>query len=156
MPKSKILIFSVLVIAIAVTFGVIINNAFNSNRTYKILTLDQYNVCFMVSSELEYKITKNGFKYSGKKNYGEFTLSRDGLLPEANHVVINGFKAAYTKEKNLRTYQYLISDDGTVFTDEFVFVKKSPLNLVPYRTECPSIKKNFPDLLKLNPELLNE
>lgn len=156
MTKSRILIFSSLVIAIAVTFFVIINNAFNTNRSYKILTLDQYGICFMVNSELDYEITPNGFRYSGQKNYGEFTLSRSGLIDEANKVEINGFKAAYTKQKNLRTYQYLLDQDGTVFTDRFVFVKKSPLNLVPYRKECKRIKKNYPDHLALNPALLSE
>lgn len=156
MTKSKIVIFSTLIIAIAVTFAVIINNAFNSDRTYTILTLDQFGVCFMVNSELEYIITPNGFKYSGGKNFGEFTLSRDGLISESNKVTINNFKAAYTKEKNLRTYQYLLDDTKTVFTDKFVFVKKSPLNLVPYRSECKKIKKNYPNHLALKPALLNE
>lgn len=154
MPKSKILIFSALVIGIAITFTVIINNAFNTNRSYTILTMDEYGVCFMMSSDLDYKITANGFKYSGKKNYGEFTLSRDGLMPNANKVDINGFKAAYSKQKNLRVYQYLLDDNNLILTDNFVYVKKSPLNLVPYRSECESIKKNYPNHLPLSLEIL--
>lgn len=154
MTKSKLIIFSALVVAIAITFAVIINNAFNTTRNYTIFTLDEYGVCFMMSSEMQYQLTPHGFKYSGKENYGEFTISKSGLMAEANHVEINEFKAAYKKQKNLRIYQYLLNDDGVVLTDNFVFIKKSPLNLVPYRRECKSIKKNYPKHLKLNLSLL--
>ena len=150
MTKSKLIIFSALVIAIAIIFAVIINNAFNTQRSYTIFTLDEYGVCFMMSSEMNYKITEHGFKYSGKKNYGEFTLNKNGLMQEANQVEINDFKAAYKKQKNLRIYQYLLNEEGVVLTDNFVYVKKIPLNIVPYRKECKSIKENYPKHLKLN------
>ena len=87
----------------------------------------------MVSEEVSFEINDHGFRYSGEKNHGVFTFTRDGLMEEANKVDINGFSAAYTKEKNLRTYQYLLSDEGDVLTDRFVYAKKTPLNLVPYR-----------------------
>ncbi len=151
MTKSKTVIILSLVMTIAIIFTVIIYNAFGFKRKFNVLISEQYNFCFLVNSDLEYELTPYGFTYKGGKNRGEFTLSRRGFIPGANRVEINGFEAAYKKEKNLRTYQYLVGEGGLILTDRFVYASKSPLNLVPYRKECSKIRENYKQqtLLKL-------
>lgn len=151
MTKSKTVIFLSLFLTLAVIFSVIIYNAFGFKRKFTVLVSEKYNFCFLVNSDLSYELTPSGFTYrGGKKNRGEFTLSRDGFLADANRVEINSFQAAYKKEKNLRTYQYLLADDGLILTDRFVYATKSPLNLVPYRQDCLKIRGNYKNQIFLN------
>jgi len=147
-PK-KIIIGLIFVFIVVAT--IIIYNAFGFKRKFTILTLKEFNVCFMVNQELSYELTPNGFKYWGGKNSGEFNFKTKGFLEGVNYVDINGFKAAYKKEKNLRIYQYDISSDqnSVIITDHFVYASKSPLNLVPYRDDCDKIRAKHKDQVEL-------
>ena len=138
-----------LVLAIATTFSIIIYNAFGFKRKFVVLNSSQYNICFLVNSDLQYEIKPGGFKYWGGKNSGEFTLERSGFMDGLEQVPINGFNAGYKKIKNFRLYQYALDESGTVLTDRFQYVSKSPLNLVPYREDCEKIKNNYPDIIEI-------
>jgi len=142
-----------LLITIAIVFSIIIYNAFGFKRKFTVLVSESHNFCFLVNSDLKYELTPSGFKYHGGKNRGEFTLSRDGFLEGVNRVEINSFEAAYKKEKNLRTYQYLLDSNDLVLTDRFVYASKSPLNLVPYRGDCEKIRENYKNEIFLAPEV---
>jgi hypothetical protein len=139
-------IIAVLVCVFISIVALVLYNAFGTKRQFTILTMEKYGICFMVSDELEYKLTPKGFTYRGGKNHGSFELLNSGLSENITRVKINGFNAGYSKEKNKRVYEYELdaTDKLVIFKDSFMYASKSPMNLVPYNTDCKNILKNFP------------
>jgi hypothetical protein len=146
--------FKIILILICVFIsivGLVLYNAFGTKRTFTILTLQEFGICFMVSGELKYELTNNGFRYSGGKNKGEFKLLKQQLSNDITKVKINGFNAGYSKAKNVRVYEYEVGAKSgeLILQDTFLYASKSPMNLVPYSDECKDILKNYPNQLPL-------
>lgn len=139
-------IIAILVCVFISIVALVLYNAFGTKRKFTILTLEKYGICFMVSDELEYTLTPKGFTYRGGKNYGSFELLNSGLSKNVTRVKINGFNAGYSKETNKRVYEYELdsTNDKIIFQDNFMYASKSPMNLVPYSSDCKRILKNFP------------
>ncbi len=138
---SKKGIVTILIIISLSIIAIISFNAFNTTRTISVYRLKDSNICFLVPSTIKTQITNNGFKYQGGKNYGHIQVLNQGLSPKYLKAKINEFEAGYYKNVNVRNYEYKI-DDSRIIRDEFVYIKKSPLNLVPYKINCEKFVKH--------------
>jgi len=134
------------IIAILVTtslsiIAVIAFQVFSTDRSLTVYSVKNSNICFLVPNTIKVELTENGFKYSGGKNYGHIQLLDQGLSKEYLKATINEFEAGYYKNVNVRNYEYKINN-SKIIRDEFVYIKKSPLNLVPYKTNCDKFVKH--------------
>jgi len=143
--NTKKTVFILICVLVSVICLVVYNAFYSFDRKFTLLMSPKLNICFLISNDYKYEITSDGFKYSGQKNNGYFTLKHTGLSLSVLKVPINGFQAGYTKEKNFRIYEYLLPNSLDVLVDRFEYAQKAPMNIVPYINECDSFKKKFLD-----------
>lgn len=150
--KTKTIVLIIIVAVISV-LGIVSFNAFKTPRHFTVLVNDKLNICFLVDDRYKVEIEKYSFKYSGGKNSGLMTLEKSQLSSDINEVEMNGFKAGYKKSKNLRVYEYKLSQKY-ILRDKFVNAGKMPVNLVPYRDECLKIKEKFSNHIQIFKEAM--
>lgn len=122
--------------------------ALTEPREFKLLLVRDTNACFLVDIRYSYKEEGGKFHYWGKKNKGVFVKESRGLASELTPATINNIESGYQKIKNKRVYEYKVSDKY-ILRDEFVFAKKSPLNLVPYVDDCPRLKELYKEQIEI-------
>lgn len=115
---------------------------------YQVITFEKYNLCFLIDPS--YKIEKNNdvFKYQAGKNLGSFSIEKRDLSSDMKHSFLGDFKGAYKKEIDLRIFEYEIAK-GVILKDVFDFVKKTPPNILPVRSNCSEYLKRFKVLFRL-------
>jgi hypothetical protein len=135
-------IVGVLIAVVASVLFIVAFQAFYIKRTFVVYFNGHLDFCLLVDDRYNVSYENSILKYSGGKNSGEITLFKGSLDSMLKRQKFNGFEGGYKKSKNLRHYEYKLNDDY-VLVDRFVNAQKSPVNLVPYREECPKIKNNF-------------
>jgi hypothetical protein len=144
---------TLLVFALASLFlmGLILINVFTNKREFIVITVKGTDVCFLADTSLKLEtLPAGGFRYAQGKNSGQIRLIKgEGKIdPSFTPANINGFVGGYSKGKNIRQYQYQI-DSGTLLQDDFIYAQKFPLNLVPYRSECPQFLKSHKHTMEI-------
>lgn len=123
-------------------------NGLRTKRNFIVLFNKKLNFCLLVDDRYKFKLGESSLSYSGGKNSGELSLIQAGISQDAIKVNINGFKAGYKKLKNVRVYEYQLSENF-IIRDNFINKEKSIVNLVPYRIECSKIKNNFKNHIEI-------
>lgn len=141
MKTSSIVI--ILVVVVLGIMGFITFQAFKTERNFVVYHSQAGNFCLMVDDFYQVENTATEFRYRGGKNSGVMTIKQqDGFSEGMTAAPNNGFNAAYRKLKNTRIFEYQLGP-GLYLHDEFLFAKKAPVNLVPYRDDCEKIMKKF-------------
>ena len=143
--SAKKIVSILIVVFIAVCSLVIYNAFFSFDRTFTLLYSNKYKLCFLVSNDYQFSVTREGFIYRGFKNNGSFTIRENGFSEGAIIRNMNGFKGAELKEKNFRNYEYQIfeNDSNLILVDRFEYVQKTPPHIFPEKLDCETFKKKF-------------
>ena len=139
-------IVAVLIVIFASVCSLVIYNAFYSfDRTFTLVHSDKYKICFLISNDYQFSVTRDGLIYRGFKNNGKFTIRTGGFSEGAVIRNMNGFKGAELKEKNFRNYEYQIFEDNEdlILVDRFEYVQKTPPHIFPGKLDCDTFKKKF-------------
>ena len=147
MKTSKIIL---IFITIALFFiGLTVNNLMiNNNRTFSLINLPKYKMCFLVSSDYRVEKELTGFKYFLKNNYGQFEILNSSMSTDLVRAKVGEVEAGYKKLKNDRIFEYKLSDNKTL-RDTFYIIKKRQPNLVPLKSKCAELLKRYPVLMEL-------
>lgn len=146
--NTKLLIAGFILIVGFLTYSTVLKIKENSQQTFKVITWDTYNICFLIPDSFKIEKQSNGFKYQGGKNSGHLKLSEGTVSPDYKQTYIGDFKAGYKKTVDLRFFQYEISP-GVILSDTFDFAYKKPANIIPVRKNCPEYLKRFKVLFEL-------
>lgn len=147
MKTSKIIM---ILISVALFFvGLTVYNLIiSNNRTFSLINLAKYNMCFLVSSDYKIEKTTRGFKYSLSNNFGEFKVIDSPMSTELVKATVGEVEAGYQKLKNDRIFEYKLAENVTL-RDKFYIIKKRQPNLVPLKSKCTELLKRFPVLMEL-------
>lgn len=124
------------------------NLVINNKRSFGLINISQYNMCFLVSSDYKVEKTKTGFKYKLKNNYGEFELLNRPMSDDLVKSKVGEVEAGYKKLKNDRIFEYKL-DENHVLKDTFYIIKKMQANLVPLKSKCKKLLKKYPIIMEL-------
>lgn len=154
--KTFLLIF----IAILLTFGIIIRNAFfNGSRILNIIKVKGQDVCYLASSNLTIEKVKDGFSYKSlnyarvnskkeKRNIGIVRLVKADFTPGYSVTNVTNFEARNFKEKNYRYFEYQI-EKGLILKEVFEYTNQYSNNLIPYRGICEKLLKKHKLVLEI-------
>ena len=147
MKTSKIILIfaSVALFFIGLT---VYNLVINNKRTFKMINIPKYEMCFLVSSDYKIEKTDMGFKYSLKNNYGEFKLLNRSMSEDLVTATVGDVEAGYKKLKNDRIFEYKL-DEEHVLLDDFIIIKKMQPNLVPLKSKCAKLLEIYPTIMEL-------
>ena len=145
--KTKNLIL-ILVLSVTSVCSLVLWNALSIKHEYTVYFNHDLNICFLVDERYTVKNSNDEFGYKGGKNFGEMKIHQRALFDKSQKININGFKGSYRKAKNIRIYEYLLSD-GIVLEDRFVNADRGVVNLVPYRNECQAILAKHPNQIEI-------
>lgn len=126
----------------------IYNLMINNERTFSLISLPRYEMCFLISSDYKIQKTIDGFKYSMTNNYGEFKVVNSPLSDDLVKAKIGEVQAGYKKLKNDRIFEYKLDDSNTL-RDRFYIIKKMQPNLVPLKSKCKDLVKRYPIFMEL-------
>lgn len=146
--NTKLLIVGFMALIGFLSYSTIVKIKENSKQTFKVITWDKYDVCFLIPDIFTVEKQSDGFKYVGGQNTGHIILSEGSINSDYIETQIGDFKAGYKKQVDLRLFQYEVSD-GIIISDTFDFAKKKPANIIPVRKNCPEYLKRFKVLFKL-------
>ena len=139
--KTKYILIS-LGLILVIIISLIMWSAFRVHRTFVLYKSVKHNFCLLVDDRYTLEISENRIKYTGGLNSGLLEL-REGKLDEKMFKTrIGDFDSGYQKLKNLRVYEYILSENY-ILKDTFENVRKMPINLVPLRRDCAKIEKKF-------------
>jgi len=135
--STKLTVSIIAVLTIIFSYFTIQKMRAKAQIDYQVITFDKYNICFLIDPS--YIIEKNQelFKYQAGKNLGNFTIEHREISKDMKQTFLGDFKGAYKKEVDLRIFEYEIAP-GVVLKDVFDFVKKTPPNILPVRSNCSS------------------
>ncbi len=155
--KTRTLVIILVLCTTLFTYLTVQKMKANAHRAYKVLLWEKYDLCFLVAPKFIIKKTENGFDYESpeivkrdktKKNVGSFTIHERALDPKKKKSYFGDFEGAYSKEIDLRIFEYKITPD-IVLMDTFDFATKEYPNLLPVKANCSKYLERFPVLDKL-------
>lgn len=141
--KGKKIIFVFVAIIIA-AISIILIQTFKAKRENKVYVLVGQGLCFVADQNYQIETVKGGFDYFAGQNKGEMrVLNQMGLNSDLEASKVNGITYGYKKEKNYRTYEYVLNENQ-ILRDYFLYKKRAPIHLVPYRDECKKMMGLYP------------
>lgn len=141
--KTKTIILTLLGISVA-AIGLIVFQTFKAKRDNKVYMVVGQDLCFVADQNYLLVPVKEGFDYFAGENKGEVrVVNQIGLSQDLDASVINNIEYGYKKEKNYRTYEYVLNENQ-VLRDYFLYKKRAPIHLVPYRDECKYMMDLYP------------
>lgn len=152
--KTRYLVIILVALTCVFTYFTIRKMKVKAHRDYKVLIWDKYNICFLVAPNYKIKKTTNGFDYESpeikkrdkvKKNIGSFSIHNRDFNPKMNRTHFGDFEGAYSKEVDLRVFEYKIAPN-TILLDTFDFATKEFPNLLPVKVNCSKYLERFPVL----------
>ena len=118
-------------------------------RVNTVYFLAGQDLCFVADQNYRIETVEDGFNYFAGENKGEVrVVNQIGLSPGLEASTINDIEYGYLKEKNYRTYEYVLNENH-VLKDYFLYKKRAPVHLVPYRNECKKMMGLYP-VIELN------